>query len=417
MDIPKKARRAPGRIRQAALLILVLVACVYAWDFLRNDTTVIDLNHLVTGSVSTDSLSKEVRATGTLVPNDLRWIAAIVDGRIEEIAVEAGEEVSASSVLMKLSNPTLTRDLDTALLELEVLEARALALEKRLVRDQLSQEAVVVELEAQYENARFRKEANEELNEELEGVVSAIDTRESVLLEQQLKARLETERQRLGHLRELQDAEILANKAEIKRARRQVRLQRELLDGLTIVAGIDGVVQEVPFEVGERIATGALLARVAREDNLKAELRVQESRASSVGLGQPVTIAAGGQRVGARISRIDPAVQNGVVLVDATFTGAMLPGARPDLRVEGVIETDFIDSTLVMPRPVFSRENSTLDLFVVRGRGSLLEKTAVSVGIGSVDRIQVLDGLQPGDAVVLSDMSRFDEQTKIRIAD
>jgi len=417
MDIPEKTRRGPGRIRQAALLLSLLAAFAYAWDSLRNDTPAIDLNDLVTGSVSTDSLSKEVRATGTLVPNELRWIAAIVDGRIEEIAVEAGEEVSASSVLMKLSNPTLTRNLDTALLELEVLQARALVLEKRLLRDQLSQKAFVVEIEAQYENARFRKEANEELNRELEGVVSAIDTRESVLLEQQLKAQLETERQRLAHLRQLQEAEILANKAEIKRARRQVQLQRELLDGLTVVAGIDGIVQEVPFEVGERVATGALLARVAREDNLKAELRVQESQASSVRLGQPVAIAAGGQRVGARISRIDPAVQNGVVLVDATFTGAMLPGARPDLRVEGVIETDFIDSTLVMPRPVFSRENSTLDLFVVRSRDGLLKKTAVSVGIGSVDRIQVLGGLQPGDSVVLSDMSQFDEQTEIKIAD
>lgn len=417
MDIPEKTRRGPSGIWQATLLFFVLSACVTAWYFLRSATTAIDLNELVTGRVSTDSLSKEVHTTGTLVPNEMRWIAAIVEGRIEEIAVEAGEEVSASSVLMQLSNPTVTRDLDTALLELEVLEARAQVLEKRLLRNQLSQKAAVVELEAQYENARFRKEAHEELNEKLQGVVSAIDTRESVLLEQQLKARLETERQRLAHLRELQKAEILANKAEIKRARRQMQLQRELLDGLTIVAGIDGIVQEVPFEVGERVATGALLARVAREDNLKAELRVQESQASSVGLGQPVTIAAGGQRVGARISRIDPAVQNGVVMVDATFTDAMLPGARPDLRIEGVIETEFIDSTLVMPRPVFSRENSTLDLFVVRGRDGLLEKTSVSVGIGSVDRIQVLDGLRPGDSVVLSDMSRFDEQAEIRIAD
>src|SRR5690606_10864054 len=185
------------------------------------------------------------------------------------------------------------------------------------------------------------------------------------------------------------------------------RLQEELLDGLTVRAGIDGVLQDVPVEEGQQLASGALLARVAREDNFQTELRVQESQVRDVLLGQKVSIAAGGQQVWGRVVRIDPAVQNGVVLVDAVFSADVLPGARPDLRVQGVIEVGYVADTLILPRPVFSQENSSTELFVIDAQGLRAERNQVNLGLASVDTIEVLGGLAEGDRVVVSDVSRY----------
>ena len=392
----------------------MLAALALGWTSLsaRFSSNAVDVNDLVIGTVERSSLVRDVRAPGALVPTELRWITATVDGRVENILVEAGAHVMADTLILELSNPTVARDADTARIELEVLQAQTQVRELRMVNELLAQEAVVAEYVSSFENTRFRMEANQSLGD----VVSRVDLNESILLARQDENRLRIERERLVQLKELQAAEKLANKAEIHRARRQLQLQQELLDALIVRAGIEGTLQEVPVEPGQLLATGALLARVAREDTFKTELRVQEGQARDVRNGQKVMISAGGQHTEGRVSRIDPAVQDGTVLVDVAFTGPALPSARPDLRVQGVIEIDYVADTLVLPRPVFSLEHSSAALFVLRADGSGADKKTVGLGMGSVDRIQILDGLREGDRVVVSDMSAYADSGSVALS-
>ncbi len=384
------------------------------WTYLSASfsSDAVDINELVIGQAQRGSLLRDVRAPGVLVPTELRWLTLTVDGRVENVLIEAGAHVMPDTVIMELSNPTVERDADTAKIELEVLEAQTLVFEKRMINEVLAQRAAIAEYNAQYENARFRREANEGLGD----VVSRVDLNESILVADQYEERLRIERERLVRLEELQVAELHANQAELMRAKRQVQLRQELLDGLTVRAGIEGILQEVPIESGQALLPGALVARVAREDNFKTELRVQESQARELVAGQKAIISVGGQQASGKVSRIDPAVLEGTVLVDVAFTDEMLPGARPDLRVQGVIEIDYVEDTLVLPRPVFSQENSTTNLFVVSADGRVARKMPVKLGIGSVDKIQILEGVQPGDSVIVSDMTRFGDQELIELA-
>jgi HlyD family secretion protein len=417
VDIPLKAAKKPlstGLKVQAGLGLAALLIAV--WVFLPGSagSTSIDRNDLVIANVTRGELLKDIGATGTLVPADLRWLESRVDGRIERILLEAGQAVETDTLIMELSNPTLSRNVEAARIDLEVLEAETTVLQRRLTRDLLAQQAVVAESHALYENALFRLNANEELAQK--NVVSQIELNESRLAEQQYKARLAIEEERLAHLKELNIAEIAANDARINRARSQLALQEELLDSLQVRAGIDGVLQEVPLEVGQQIGIGTLLARVAREDNLLAELRVQEAQAKDVRVGQKAVITASSQSAAGVVTRIDPAVLNGVVIVDVRFEGAPLPGARPDLRVDGNIRIAELADTLLLPRPVFSRENTEATLYRVSDDGRA-HKVPVTYGLGSIESIQVLDGLQEGDTVVVSDVTAYAAQDTLELVE
>jgi HlyD family secretion protein len=396
-----------------ASVFAVGVVLVVAWTSLsvRLHNTAVDASELVIGRVERTTMVRDVRAPGVLVPTELRWIAAGVDGRVEKILLQAGASVQADTLLLELSNPTVARDADTARIELQVLQAQDQVLEKRMLNEVLAQQAVVAEYESQYENARFRMQAYQSLG----AAVSRVDLNEALLLAGQYEERLRIERERLVRLRELRVAELQASQAGLVRAQRQLQLQQELQDALMVRAGIEGTLQEVPVEPGQLLAAGTPLARVAREDNFKTELRIQEGQAREIRGGQKVLIAAGGQHTEGSVSRIDPAVQEGTVRVDVAFTGAPLPGARPDLRVQGVIEIDQVDDALVLPRPVFSQEHSSTLLFVLRADGSAADKRTVGLGMGSVDRIQVLEGLREGERVIVSDMSRYAEKDSIEL--
>lgn len=383
------------------VVVVTIVVVNYLAARLRNDA--IDVGELVIAEVQRSSLIRDVRAPGVLVPTELRWIATDVEGRVENILAQPGEYVLPDIIILELGNPTVARDADTAGIELDVLEANTLVLEKRMSSDLLAQRAVVAEYASSSENATFRMEANQSLG----AVVAKVDLNESMLTARQLEERLAIEQERYAHLQELQSAELAANKAKIRRAQRHLQLQKEVLAGLTVRAGIEGILQEVSVEPGQLLAPGSLLARVAREDNFKTELRVQEGQAREIVIGQKAIISAGGQQRHGKVVRIDPAVAEGTVLVDVAFTDEPLPGARPDLRVQGIIEIDYVEDTLVLARPVFTEENTTRELFVLDADGTFATRTPVELGIGSVDRIEILGGLQAGDRVIVSDMSRY----------
>jgi HlyD family secretion protein len=415
MDIPVKIDRRPLRVKAIAIAGAAVALLTLVWSLLPSmfGEEALARSEFVTGVVTRGSLLRDVRAPGLLVPTDLRWISARTEGRVERILLEPGKYVMPNDVIMQMDNLTLARDVDLARIDLATLEAEAVALEKRLNNDLLAQQAAVMQIRSQHKNARFRMEANQAAAE----AVSAIDKQEAVLLEDQYRSQLAIEEERLAQQRDLQVAELNASKATINRARRQVQLQEELLDSLTVRAGIEGILQEVPVEQGQQINTGVLLARVAREDNLKTELRVQENQVKEVKPGQKVRITAGGQEVMGVVSRIDPAVQEGVVIVDVAFADKPLPGARPDLRVQSVIEIDYVEDTLVLPRPAVSDENTSLNLFVLDQQGERASRVPVQVGIGSLDKLQVLSGLQEGDTVIVSDTSAINDRDAFVLKD
>lgn len=354
-----------------------------------------------------------MRAPGIVVPIEIRYIAATVEGRVEAKPVEAGEKVHPDTLVLEMSDPTLSRNLDTARIELDVLESQSLVLEKQLNADLLAQEAVIVDYELRYENARVKMEANQGVRD----LISDLVVRESEITTERFARRAEIEKARLVRLRELQVAQLEANRAELRRGRRQLQLGQELVDSLSVRASIEGTLQDVPVEIGQRIAVGTVLARVAGDDRYKIELRVQEQQAKEIAVGQKAVISAGGQQATGKVSRVDPSVQGGTVLVTVLFGDQTLPGARPDLRVQGLIETAFAADTLVLRRPAFSEENSTMDVLVVNGANNSAERRTVQLGLGSTDKVQVLGGVSEGDAVIVSDVSRFAGKQTIQLAE
>lgn len=362
--------------------------------------------------VEKGNLERAIRAPGIVVPIEIRFIAAIVEGKVERKPIEAGAKVHPDTLLVEMSSPTLSRNLDTARIELDVLESQSRVLEKQLSSDLLAQEAVIADYELRYENARVKMEANQAVRDLIPGLA----VRESEIGAQRFAKRAEIERARLVRLRELQVARLEADAAELRRGRRQLQLAQELVDALSVRAGIEGTLQDIPLEVGQQIAVSTVLARVAGDDRYKIELRVQEQQAKEITVGQKVLITAGGQEAAAQVSRVDPSVQDGTVLVTVLFSDMAFAGARPDLRVQGLIETAFAADTLVLQRPVYSQENSSTELFVLTGNGSA-ERRPVELGLGSTDRMQILGGLREGDAVIVSDVSRFANQPTISLAE
>ena len=413
MDIPKKISRK--KIGMPTLLFagFIVAASFYSWSYVGSTSTdiVASRDEMVIAEVTAGDLIRDVRAPGTLQPTKLRWIAASSSGRIEQVQIQPGAQVEEDTVIMVLSNPTLARDVASAKYALQVAEAELVALQKRLESDYLSQQALVAEVDASFQNATFRMEANEALA--TKQIVPVLDLKETQLLQNQFKTRLQIEKKRLKHFADLQVAEIASQQAQINQARSQFSLQQSLLNDLQVKAGLRGILQEVPVEQGQQITEGIILARVAREDSLKAELRVQESQVRDVRIGQPVTISAGGQSVVGRVQRIDPAVQNGVVLVDVEFSDERLDSARPDLRVDGLIELERLSQVLLLQRPVYSQEHKATTLYRLNDDSDRATLSDVQLGSASLDKIQVLGGLAAGDQVIVSDTRQFNQQRAV----
>jgi HlyD family secretion protein len=415
IDIPHKTKRSPRTLKAAVGVTLLVAVTALGATYLQGRGAVesVAAKDLVLARVEKGNLERAVRAPGVVVPVEVRYIAARVEGRIESKPIEAGAKVHPDTLVLQMSDPTLSRNLDTARIELDVLESQSLVLEKQLSADLLAQEAVVADNELGHEDARVTMEANQGVRD----VISDLVVRESEIATERFARRMEIEKTRLVRLRELHAAKMEANRAELKRGRRQLQLAQELVDALSVRAGIEGTLQDLPVEIGQQIAIGAVVARVAGDNRYKIELRVQEQQAKEIEVGQKAVISAGGQQAGGTVSRVDPSVQAGTVLVTVLFGDEALMGARTDLRVQGLIETAFAADTLVLQRPVFSEENSSAELFVLNGERNAAVRRTVQLGLASTDKVQVLSGLNEGDTVIVSDVSRFLGKQTIQLAE
>lgn len=413
MDIPRPERKRQKRIRQTAIaagVIVLLAAVTIGLTRLEPAAPSVAMASVWPDNVRQGEMLREVRGPGTLAPRAIRWIGAQADGRVDRVIVRPGAVVEADTVLVEMSNPDLLQTADEARYEVEAAKAAYADLELQLRNKQLDQEAAVASVVAEYEGQRLEAEAYKEAG----NAVSSIKTQRADLLAQQLKVKLDTERQRLAQFSKSMSAQLAVPRTRVTQAQHALERKLAQVDSLMVRAGVAGVVQEVLVEEGQRIALGANIARVTRPDDLQAELRVPETQARDVLLGQPVHVDTRNGIVEGKVSRIDPAVTSGTVQVDVELTGPLPRGARPDLSVDGTIEIERLENVVFTGRPAYGQPNTTVKLFKIVD-GNYAVKVPVELGATSVNAVQIVKGLEPGDRVILSDMSAWDEYERIRL--
>jgi HlyD family secretion protein len=416
MDIPRPEAKRKKRIRQAVIggvIAVVLVAVTIALSRLEPAAPSVARASVWVDSVREGEMLRQVRGPGTLVPREIRWIAAQTDGRVERVVVRAGAAVEPDTVLVEMSNPDLMQQTEEARFALEAAEAELTETELQLKGQQLDQRAALGGARADYEGARLLAEAEKELVDE--GIVPAIQYRRSELLAEQQKLRLEIEEERLQQFSASMDAQVASARARVDQARNVYQRRVEQVESLQVRAGLAGVLQEVLVESGQRVTLGANIARVARPDDLQAELRIPETQARDVQLGQRVAVDTRNGIVEGQVARIDPAVQAGTVLVDVELTGQLPRGARPDLSVDGTIEIERLSQAVFTGRPAYGQPNTTISLFKVIDGGRYAVRVPVELGRTSVNAVEIVQGLAPGDEIILSDTSAWDDYDRIRL--
>jgi HlyD family secretion protein len=366
-----------------------------------------------TDTVKRGLMVRQVRGLGTLVPEEIRWIPALTEARVERIVVHPGTTVAADTVILELSNPELELLAREAESELRAAEAEYTELRVRLESQRLDQEATAARVQAEYQQAKMRHAADKELAEQ--GLIADINLQISRVAAEELAKRNDLEHERLAIAGESVEAQLAAHRARVEQSRALARLRRSQVEALNLRAGIEGVLQQVPVEVGERVTPGTNLARVARPDRLKAEVRIAETQAKDVQIGQSVSVDTRNGIIEGQVSRIDPAVQNGTVTVDVTLEGPLPKGARPDLTVDGTIELERLENVLYVGRPAQGQGDSVVGLFRLVPDTDEALRTRVALGRASVSTIEVLEGLSEGDEVILSDTSSWDAYDRIRL--
>ncbi len=405
----KKIRRAV--FAAVGVLIIVLVSVVLGQ--MKPAAPTVERATVWVDTVKRGPMVRQVRGLGTLVPEDTRWLPATTEGRVERIVLRPGAHVTADSVILELSNPQVEQEAINARLALQAAEANLANQRVQLQNELLTQQAQAATVGADYTQARLQAEVNEELAKQ--ELISELVRKQSQVRAEELKTRNEIEEKRLSTARESIEARIRVQQAAVDQARAVMALFESRLQALKVRPGFSGVLQQVPVDVGQRVAPGQNLARVADPGRLKAELRIAETQAKDIEIGQPAQIDTRNGIIAGRVSRKDPAATNGTVTVDVALTADLPRGAVPDLSVDGTVELERLNNVLHVGRPAFGQELSTVGLFKITGESGEAERVQVRLGRSSVNTIEVQSGLNVGDQVVLSDMSAWDAFDRVRL--
>ena len=364
-------------------------------------------------TVQRGELVVQRRGLGSLVPEDTRWLPATTNGRVERILLRPGAEVGPASVIVELSNPQVEQEAINARLALLSAQAALDNLRAQLQGEALTQQAQVASAEADYRQAELDAVANEALAE-LE-LVSDLITQQTRLRADSLQTRWAIEKQRLTTMTDSNDARLRVQQTLVDQAQALVDLSESRLADLLVRPGFPGVLQQVPVEVGQQVAPGTNLARVADPTQLKAELRIAETQATDIEIGQRAQVDTRNGIIPGRVSRKDPAAVSGTITVDVELLGALPRSAVPDLSVDGTIEIVRMDDVLHVGRPAFGQDQSTVGLFRLDDATDTAQRVQVSLGRSAVTAIEVVNGLAAGDRVVLSDMSAWDGFDRLRL--
>jgi HlyD family secretion protein len=416
MDIQRPTNARVRRIRRIAggTVALILAAGVtFGVSRLRPAAPTVDRATIWPDEVKRGPMLREVRGLGTLVPEEIRWIPAQTDSRVDRIVIRPGAMVKPETIILELSDPQLQRDALDAEFLLKATQADYANLKVQVNSELMNQKAAAAAVRSDYEQAKIQHEVDDKLFQQ--GIGSDVTARLSKVKEEQLsiRARLEDERTQIAA--ESSKARLDAQQARVEQQKALYQLRRSQVESLHVRAGINGVLQLVPVEVGQRVTPGGNVARVADPKKLKAEIKIAETQAKDVAIGQKASVDTRNGVVKGHVSRIDPSVLNGTVSVDVAIEDALPQGARPDLSVDGTIELENLKDVLYVSRPVRGQPDTTVGLFKLTEDGSEAVRVNVKLGRSSVNAVEILQGLRAGDKVILSDMSPWDAFDRIRL--
>jgi HlyD family secretion protein len=409
--IAKQKRRR--RILFASGGALALILITVALSHLKPAVPSVDRSTVWIDTVKRGPMVREVRGLGTLVPEEIRWIPANTEGRVEKIIVRPGTQVKADTVILELSSPELEQAAHDAESKLKAAEAEFTTLQAKLQRDLLDQESTTARVHSELEQARMESETNEQLKKN--GLVAELQYKTAQVKAAELANRDAIEQKRLNFARDSIEPQLASKQAEVDQVKAAAQLKLDQVEALHVKAGMNGVLQQMPVDVGQRVKIGDNLARVADPTKLKAEIKIAETQAKDIQIGEKATIDTRNGVVTGHVTRVDPAVEQGTVKVDAQIDGELPRGARPDLTIDGTIELERLDDVIYVGRPAFGQENNTVGIFKLVSGSSEAVRTPVKLGRSSVNSIEIVNGLQPGDQVILSDTSAWDAHERIRL--
>lgn len=408
---PKKRKRAI----QIGLGAIGLIALVVLFTRMGPGAPSVDRAQMWFDTVQRGTMVRQVRGPGTLVPEQMRWITAVTAGRVEQILVLPGTEVEPGTPIIRLANPDVEVESLRAQQQLSDAEANLISLRTQLETNRLTQEGVVAQTRALYQEAKRVWESNRTLYETNPELVAQAEYERSRDAEEDLRTRLDIEERRLQVLANSAQDQLQAQERQIQRLSAIAAFNQDRVGSMDVSAGVAGVVAELPLQEGQWVTAGGTLARVVQPGRLKAELRIPQTQAQDITVGLPAFVDTRNDTIQGRVTRIDPAVQNGTVTIDISLPDSLPRSARSDMSVDGTVEIERLSDVLYMSRPAYGQAGSRIGVFKVGEDGSSAERVNVLLGRSSVSEMEISEGLQAGDVVVLSDMSQWDNFERVRI--
>jgi HlyD family secretion protein len=416
MDIPREGarrKRIIKRIILGAVLLPLIPLITWGLSRLKPAAPSVEKATLWPDTVKRGPMLRAMRGLGTLVPEEILWIPAVSDGRVEKVLLRPGAVVHTDTLLLVLSNPDMELQAEDLKWQVKQAEANLRDLRVKLETARLDLGSAVARVESEYIQAKLKAERDEALGKE--GLTPDLTVKLSQATSNEAAKRLEIDKKRLEISAASSEAQLASQQVQIEKLKAQYELKRRQVEELKIRAGTEGVLQQMAVEVGQRVTPGTVLAKVAQPQRLKAEIKIPETQAKDVMIGQVAQVDTHNGVINGHVSRVDPAAVNGNVTVDIRLEGTLPPGARPDLSVDGTVEIERLADVVSMQRPVFAQPNSTISLFRLSQDEKEATRVQVRIGRVSVQAVEILDGLKPGDKVILSDMTAWDGYDRLRM--
>lgn len=416
MDIQRVGAARKRRIRlaiYAAIAVAVIAVVSVGLARLKPAPPGVDSSTLWPGTVERGGMDVTVRGLGTLVPEQIQWISAVTDGRVERRFLLPGVRVTPDTALLQLTNPQLQQETNDAEWSYKAAQADLASLKSTLNNEVLNERSTLTNLKAEYAQAKLQSGVDEKLA--AKGIASQLTAQLSQAKAEGLASQVAIEQKRVDTMASSVTTQLAAQQAKVEQDQALYQLKKSQLDALMVRAGYTGILTDIPVEVGQQVQAGTTLAKVVDPTKLKAQLQIAETQAKDVQIGQTASIDTHNGIIPGKVVRIDPAVVNGTVTVDVALDGKLPEGARPDLSVDGTILISHLANVLYVGRPAFGQPYSTVGLFKEVDGGKQAVRVQVKLGEASVNQVQILQGLNAGDTVILSDMSRWDNFDRIRL--
>ncbi len=416
MDVPREGVAAKKRKRRILIIsasAVGLILATFALSRLKPAAPSVDRSSVWIDTVKKGPMVRQVRGLGTLVPEEFRWIPTTTEASVEKILIWPGTKVEAGDVILELTSPELEQSAHEAESKAKGAEAELATEKATLQRELLDQESKAAVAHSAYEQSKMERQTNDQLAKN--GLVADLVYKTSKIKEEECQKSDDIEQKRLNFSRDSIEPQLASKQAAVDQANQLAKLKLDQVEGLHVKAGMSGVLQALPVQVGQRVKPGDNLARVADPSKLKAQIKIAETQAKDIQPNQQATIDTRNGVVKGHVKRIDPAVEQGTVTVDVAFDEELPKGARPDLSVDGTIELERLDNVVFVGRPAFGQENNTVGMFKLVPGSNDAVRAPVKLGKSSVNTIEILSGLNPGDQVILSDTSAWDSHERIRL--